>query len=233
MTLLLPLSLEVETLLIAVLVSTSCSIVGSFIVAKRMSMLSDGISHAILLGIVLTFFVVKNLDSPLLLIGAVISGIFLVLITEFLQSSKLLNHDTALGLIFPFFFGLGVFLIARFASRVHLDIDAVILGELAFAPFHRFEIWGYDIGSKALVYMSLILLEFYLMKEFFLISFDQDLGYTLGMTFELCFFSRIFLKDWVSIIAVAGGTTNKATTKIEPTDSKAPTVVIDKIKTKA
>ena len=49
MTLLLPLSLEVETLLIAVLVSTSCSIVGSFIVAKRMSMLSDGISHAILL----------------------------------------------------------------------------------------------------------------------------------------------------------------------------------------
>ena len=68
MTVLFPLPLELETLIIAVLVSTSCSIVGSFIVAKRMSMLSDGISHAILLGIVLTFFVVKNLDSPLLLV---------------------------------------------------------------------------------------------------------------------------------------------------------------------
>ena len=186
MTVLFPLPLELETLIIAVLVSTSCSIVGSFIVAKRMSMLSDGISHAILLGIVLTFFVVKNLDSPLLLVGAVLSGIVLVLLTEFLQSSKLLNHDTALGLVFPFFFGLGVLLIARFASTVHLDIDAVILGELAFAPFHRFEILGYDIGSKALIYMSLILLLNFAMimfffKEFFLISFDGDLGYILGM----------------------------------------------------
>ena len=103
MPVLFPLSLELETLIIAVLVSTSCSIVGSFIVAKQMSMLSDGISHAILLGIVLAFFVVKNLDSPLLLVGAVLSGVILVLITEGLQHSKLLNHSTALGLIFPFF----------------------------------------------------------------------------------------------------------------------------------
>ena len=77
-------------------------------------------------------------------------------------------------------------MIARFASTVHLDIDAVILGELAFAPFHRFEILGYDIGSKALIYMSLILLLNFAMimfffKEFFLISFDGDLGYILGM----------------------------------------------------
>ncbi len=198
MPVLFPLPLEIETLIIAVLVSTSCSIVGSFIVAKRMSMLSDGISHAILLGIVLTFFVVKNLDSPLLLIGAVLSGIILVLITEALQYSKLLNHDTALGLVFPFFFGLGVLLIARFASKVHLDIDAVILGELAFAPFHRFEIFGYDIGSKSLVYMILILLlniamVLFFFKEFFLISFDQDLSYILGMKPRLLSYGLVLI----------------------------------------
>ena len=44
--------------------------------------------------------------------------------------------------------------------------------------------------------------------------------------------ARIFLIDWVSIMAVAGGTTYRATTKIEPTASKAPTVVMERIKTK-
>ena len=192
------LSLEIEALIIAVLVSLSCSIVGSFIVTKRMSMISDGISHAILLGIVLAFFVVKNLNSPFLLLGAVISGICLVIITELLKQSQLVTHDTALGLIFPFFFSLGVLLIAKYANKIHLDLDAVILGELAFAPFNRLEFAGYDLGSKALVFMIFILLLNLIMllffyKEFFLICFDEELAKLLNFKPKLLNYSLVFV----------------------------------------
>ena len=182
---LLPLSLELETLLIAIFVSCCCSIVGVFVVTKKMSMLSDGISHAILLGIVLSFLAVKNLSSPFLFLGAVASGIMLSFFVEFFRSTRTLSYDTALGLFFPFFFSLGVFLIARYADTVHLDIDAVILGELAYAPFQRLEAFGYDIGSKSLVtsFFILIILLFILcffFKELFLFCFDTNLAKILG-----------------------------------------------------
>ena len=48
-------------------------------------------------------------------------------------------------------------LISRYADDVHLDIDAVLLGELAFAPFDRIEFWGWDWGPTALVVMGAIL----------------------------------------------------------------------------
>lgn len=180
------LPLELETLIIAVLVSVSCSIIGSFIVSKKLSMVSDGISHAILLGIVLSFLIVKDLDSPFLLFGAIVSGVFLVVLTELLKYTKLVSQDTALGIVFPFFFSLGVLLISRYANRVHLDIDAVILGELAFAPFNRFEFLGYDWGSKSLVYLSFILLLnlvvlLLFFKELFLVCFDENFAQILKL----------------------------------------------------
>ena len=197
--------LELETLLIANLVAINCSIVGVFVVAKRISMLSDGISHAILLGIVISFFLIKDLSSPLLFLGAVCSGILLSLLVEFFRSTQLLSHDTALGIFFPFFFSLGIFLISRYAGNIHLDIDAVILGELAYAPFVRIELFGYDIGSQSFIF-ALIILFFLLLiililyKEIFLFCFDVSLAQILKFHPKIFRYGLILL---LSIITVS------------------------------
>ena len=68
-----------------------------------------------------------------------------------------MKEDAAIGLVFPALFSIGVILISRYAGGVHLDVDAVLLGELAFAPFDRIEFWGWDWGPPALVVMSVIL----------------------------------------------------------------------------
>ena len=52
--------------------------------------------------------------------------------------------------MFPALFSLGVLLIARYAGDVHLDTDAVLLGELAFVPFDRWIVGGLDLGPRAL-----------------------------------------------------------------------------------
>ena len=139
-----------EIQLIAVVVAVACVMPGVFLVLRRMAMMSDAISHAILLGIVLAFFVTGDLTSPLLIIAATATGVLTVGLVELLNRTRLIREDAAIGITFPALFSVGVILIARHAGDVHLDTDAVLLGELAFAPFNRFELFGHDFGPRAL-----------------------------------------------------------------------------------
>ncbi|MDE0041005.1 MAG: metal ABC transporter permease, partial [Candidatus Poribacteria bacterium] len=59
-----------EIQLIAAVVAVACALPGVFLVLRRMAMMSDAITHAILPGIVLAFFVTADLTSPLLIIAA-------------------------------------------------------------------------------------------------------------------------------------------------------------------
>jgi manganese/zinc/iron transport system permease protein len=107
-----------------------------------------------------------------------------VWLVELLSGTRLVKEDAAIGLVFPALFSLAVILISRFARGVHLDVDMVLLGELAFAPFDRLVVFGWDL-PRALVVMSVILLInlifillFY--KELKLATFDAGLAATLG-----------------------------------------------------
>ena len=102
-----------EIQLIAILVAGACSILGVFLVLKSMAMVSDAITHTILLGIVLAFFIVHDLNSPLLIIGAGIIGVLTVYLVELLNSTRLLKEDSAIGIIFPFLSNIAVFLISN------------------------------------------------------------------------------------------------------------------------
>ncbi|MDE6724332.1 MAG: metal ABC transporter permease [Ruminiclostridium sp.] len=178
---------EIEIQLIAVLTAASCAIPGVFLVLRKMSMTSDSITHTILLGIVLAFFVVNDLSSPFLLIGAAVMGPVTVWLTELLTKTGLLSEDSATGMVFPLLFAIAVILITRYAGTTHLDTDSVLLGELAFAPFDRLVIGGVDIGAKG-IYISGVLLivniiftvVFY--KELLVVSFDPVLASVMGFS---------------------------------------------------
>ncbi len=166
-----------EILLVAMLTAAACALPGAFLVLRRMSLVSDAISHAVLPGIVVGFFLTENLQHPLLLVLAGASGLLTVYLIELLEKTGRLREDTAIGLVFPALFSVGVLLIARFAGQVHLDTDAVLLGELAFVPFDRL-IWrGIDLGPRALWTMAGLLLINALLirllyKELVLATFD-------------------------------------------------------------
>lgn len=179
-------SIAFEIQAIAVLVAVSCSLVGVFLVLRRMALLSDAITHTVLLGIVIGFFATNSLTSPLLIVGATITGVLTVALVEGLRRTRLMKEDAAIGIVFPALFSVAVILIARFADQVHLDTDAVLLGELAFAPFRRLEVAGTDIGPVTLWLMAGIaalnlgfVLLFY--KELKLTTFDPALAAALGI----------------------------------------------------
>ncbi|GEQ84755.1 zinc ABC transporter permease [Patiriisocius marinistellae] len=178
---------QIEIQLIAAVVAVACAIPGVFLVLRKMALISDAISHSILPGLVLGFFITEDLNSPLLIILAAFTGIITVVLVERIQKTGLVKEDTAIGLVFPALFSIGVILIAKNANDVHLDVDAVLLGELAFAPFDRLILGGVDIGPKSLIIMGVILLStllllFLFFKELKVSTFDVGLSSALGFS---------------------------------------------------
>ena len=57
-------SSQIEIQIIAALVAAACALPGVFLVLRKMSLISDAISHSILLGIVIGFFITHDLNSP-------------------------------------------------------------------------------------------------------------------------------------------------------------------------
>lgn len=180
-------SAQLEIQLIASLVALACAIPGTFLVLRKMAMISDAISHSILPGIVIGFFITHDLNSPLLILLATLTGIVTVILVEYIQKTGLVKEDTAIGLVFPALFSIGVIMIAKNANDVHLDVDAVLLGELAFAPFDRLLLFGMDLGPKSLwiigcVLIVTIILLFAFFKELKLSTFDAGLATSLGFS---------------------------------------------------
>ena len=191
---------QVEIQLIAVLVSLCCSVLGVFLVLRKVAMISDAISHSILPGIVLGFFITEDLNSPLLIIMAALSGMLTVFLVEWVQKTKLVKEDTSIGIVFPALFSIGIIMITRNAGDVHLDTDAVLLGELAFAPFDRLFINNINLGPKALwvmgsifILISGLLLLFY--KELKISSFDAGLSASLGFSPLIIHYLLMFLSS--------------------------------------
>ena len=126
--------------LVGCLIAVSGALLGVFLLLRGMSLTSDAISHTVLLGIVVAFLLMTEVfgvegdtSSPWLILGASLAGVGTVLLTEMLYRSGLVRQDAALGLAFPLLFAIAVILVSRFVDDVHLDEDAVLVGEIGLA----------------------------------------------------------------------------------------------------
>ena len=196
---------QLQIQLIAVITAAACAIPGVFLILRRMSMMSDAISHTVLLGIVIGFFILQDLTSPFLIAGAALMGLLTVSLVELIKRTRLVKEDAAIGLVFPALFSAAVILVSRYAGEVHLDVDAVLLGELAFAPFNRLVLSGNDLGPVSIYLMGgillinlLFVLLFY--KELKLATFDAGLAAALGFLPAVVHYALMGL---VSVTAVS------------------------------
>ncbi len=198
-------SLEREILLTAIAVSAACALPGTFLVLRRLSMLTDAISHTVLLGIVLAFFVVEQYGHPLLVAGASLMGVITVFLIELLKRTRLIKEDAAIGVTFPALFSLGVLLISLFARNVHLDEHTVFQGDLVYSVFERLEVFGrFALGPLTLWKMlgilslnALLIALFY--KELKLSTFDPALALTLGFNPVLIHYGLITMTSVTAV----------------------------------
>lgn len=193
-----------EVLLILLVIASSCGLLGSILVVKDQSMLADALSHSVLLGIVLGFFISHSLDSPLLILGASLFGLLSVLAIDRLHSRKL-AHDAATGLVFSCFFALAVILISLFARNVHLDVDLVLQGEVLFAPLHRMDIlaWSLPVSLVKAGFAWLVVSGFFGWGYYRLRVYLFDSGHARlsGMQTTLMEFAILMLVSFTTVLA--------------------------------
>ena len=138
------------------LVSISTSLLGSLLLLRRMAMMGDAISHAILPGIVLAFLFVGTRNPVVMVLGASTIGLLSAFIIQFLNKKVGISTDAALGTTFTTLFALGIILISAYAGKVDIDQECVLFGEIAYVPF---DLWMLDSGlvlGPRILYVNLI-----------------------------------------------------------------------------
>jgi manganese/zinc/iron transport system permease protein len=195
-----------DTLVIIVtagLVATAAGLLGPFLVLRRVALMSDAVSHAVLPGIVAVFLIAHTRAPLPVIAGAAVFAVICVLAIDALKATNLVKGDAAIGLVFPALFALGVLGVTKYASGVHLDLDSTIYGEIAFAPFQTWTLAGVEIarslvllGGVALFNLTLIAV---LWKELKATTFDPEFSRTIGIPPALL--SRLLLVA-VAITAV-------------------------------
>lgn len=173
--------------LMAFSVALPCSLIGCFLLLRRMALIGDAISHSVLPGIVIAFLVVKDLSSPWLLLGAACTGMLVTVMIELIHTKTRVKQDAAIGIAFTTLFALGILLVSLFVGKqTDLHVDCIISGDLANITFYdTVSMFGKEvpsplINSSVIATVSVIGL-FIFYRLLMLSSFDPGLTASFGI----------------------------------------------------
>ena len=169
------------------LIAISCGLLGAFLVLRKMAMLGDAISHAVLPGIVLAYLVSGSRETLPMLVGAAILGVLTTVLIELFYKKAGLQIDASIGITFTWLFAIGIILISLFAGQVDLDQDCVLYGEIAYVPL---DLWisgsGLNFGPRTTWISGVLLLLIILFiwrgyKALFITTFNEEYAKALGI----------------------------------------------------
>jgi len=168
------------------LVAVNCAILGVFLILRKMAMVGDAISHAVLPGIVIAFLISNSRNSIFMLIGAAAFGVLTTLLIELFYKKARLQSDASIGITFTWLFAIGVILVTAFSGNVDLDQECVLYGDIAYVPFDSWIIGSVDLGPAAVWLLSgnFVVLLLGLMigyRGLFITSFDEAFSLGLGI----------------------------------------------------
>ncbi|MCY2974270.1 MAG: metal ABC transporter permease [Planctomycetota bacterium] len=171
---------------IAILASVSAAILGNFLVLRRLSLLSDAISHSILPGLAAAYLLTANRYSWTALIGAIAVGLITVWLTELIGQYGRVDEGASTGIVFTGLFALGLIMIVQAADRVDLDPNCVLFGDIELSPLDSIVTSIGVIPRSAIVLTVCLLLNTLFVVLLFrllrIATFDPQLATSLGVS---------------------------------------------------
>lgn len=197
-------SFDTWIVVIGALCAAACALPGCFLVLRKMSMMGDAISHAVLPGLAIAFLITGTRASAPMFIGAALAGVLTALFTQWISRFGNVDRGAAMGIVFTTLFAIGLILIRQAANHVELDPGCVLYGAIEFTPLDRVKIGGLEIPRAALVnggvFLTNAIIILALFKEFRLGAFDSALADTLGFSSR---FLHYLLMTMVAVTTVA------------------------------
>lgn len=189
-----------------IMTGVSAALLGTFLVVRGQAMLTDAISHGVVLGVAVTFLLTGNATGPLQQLGAAGAGLLTVFLTEALARSGKVKRDAATGLVFPAMFAAGILLLGLFARDSHVDVHTVLLGEIGFVWLDRTPLFGLQV-PRALVAVTVAFVLnltyvalFY--KELAAAAFDPVLAQLQGLRPRLVTGGLLALTSFTAVAAL-------------------------------
>lgn len=153
------------------------SLLGSFMVLRKMSLLGDTLGHAVLPGICIAFLITGTKSFLPTLLGAAVSGLSGVLLIGLIVRQSRIKTDAAMGMILSSFFGLGIVLltiIQKSGSGNQSGLDKFLFGQAAALS-------GTDVWALFLITLFIGMVIFLFLKELTAVSFDENFSAAIGI----------------------------------------------------
>jgi len=138
-------------ILIGIFSAIACALPGNFLILRHQALIGDAISHVVLPGIVVAFLLTGVVAAIPMLLGAAGAAIVAVILIELVKRLGRIEPGAAMGVVFTTMFAAGVLILEQTdTSRVHLDVEHALMGNLESLVWFRAEGWHSLLDPAAL-----------------------------------------------------------------------------------
>jgi len=198
-------SLDTWIVATGMLSAMACALPGCYLVLRRMSMMGDAISHAVLPGLAAAFLISGSRGSLAMMAGAVLIGVVTAFLIQALDRLGGMDRGASMGVIFTTLFALGLVLIRQAADRVDLDPSCVLYGAIELTPLDVYAFGGIEVPRAAVTNAAMLLLKLSFILLFFtelkITSFDPALATTIGISADRMHYALMTLVAATTIAA--------------------------------
>jgi zinc transport system permease protein len=157
-----------NAIIIGLLASVACGVMGSYVVVRRIVFISGGISHTVLGGMGIAYYYGYN---PLH--GAVISALIAALVIGFVSLRYNQYEDTLIGALWSVGMAVGILFIYK-TPGYNVDLMSYLFGNILMVEKESVRLLAYLDG---LIILSVLL--FY--KRFLAVCFDEEYSKLQGV----------------------------------------------------
>ncbi|MGC1482115.1 MAG: metal ABC transporter permease [Chthoniobacterales bacterium] len=173
----------------SMLLGICCGLMGAFLVVRKLALMGDALSHAVLPGVALGFLWNMSKDPVAIFVGATAAGLLGAGTVQLIRNTTRHKEDAALGFVLASFFGVGICLftmIQNLPGGNKSGLDKFMFGQAAALGTGDVLL----LAGVSLLAVGSIILFF---KEYRLTSFDAGFARSVGIPVQFFHYSLMLL----------------------------------------
>lgn len=173
-------------LLCTLILGCGTGMIGSFILLRGRTLISDAVSHASLPGVCVGFLIAFALGIeggkhlPSMMIGAGVTGFLAALSVQWITKNTRLNQDVAIGTVLSVFYAGGIVLLSyiqRLEGASQAGLDSFLLGQITGITQH-------EVFMIAGLCLCVLVVTLIYMRDLCLLCFDEIFTRSVGKSIQ-------------------------------------------------
>lgn len=157
-----------KALLVSLMSSVVCGVVGTHVVLRGMAFIGDAVTHAVFPGLALAFILQGNLS-----LGGAIAGVVTAILVALFSQNRRLREDSVIGVLFVAAFALGIVIIS-FSPGYAGSLQDFLFGSIT--GITETDLLTVVIGGTLIVIAVLSI-----QRQLVVVSLDRESARALGM----------------------------------------------------